>query len=210
MPPTTEKRIVELEENEDRRKINQLTFPLDHITRKILSDFRVDEETNGLGAAARQTISPRLFHTGNAPPQVSTDGTDQTPVATEVYICELFVPCNVQVTGLSIMNGTVASGNIKVGLADSSGLVKATSASTGQSGTDAYQRVPFTSQLTLAGPATYFSLMFIDNTTGRLNTHTFGDFATGTQTSQTFSTGFTNITVPTTFTTAIGTLASLY
>ena len=189
---------------------DQLTHPLDHTTKQILADFRIGEERKGINSAGLFTVSPRLFHTGSAPPQVSTDGTDQTPVATEVYICELFIPCNVTVTGLSIMNGTAVSGNVKVGLADSSGLVVATSASTAQSGTDAYQRVPFTNQVALVGPATYFALVFIDNATGRLNTHTFGDFGASKQTGQTYSAGFTAITPPTTFTTALGTIESLY
>lgn len=166
--------------------------------------------TGGVGASGGFTASPRLCHTGGIPAQVSTDGTDATPVATEVYIAEVFIPCNMTLTGLAVMNGSVASGNIKVGLADSTGAVVATSASTAMSGTDAYQRIAFTSTYAAKGPATYYALQFIDNATARVNTHTFGNFGAGKQTGQVYATGFTTITPPTTFTTALGPIASLY
>ena len=164
----------------------------------------------GVTAVGGLTVSPRLVHTGGNPPKVSTDGSDQVPVITEVYICEMYVPCRMTVTGGAVMNGSVVSGNIKVGLADSTGAVVATSASTAQAGTDAYQRVPFTATVTLNGPATYYLLTFIDNITGKFNAHTFGNFGASKQTGQTYATGFTTITPPTTFTTALGTIASLY
>lgn len=148
-------------------------------------------------------------HTGGAPPRVNTDGSDAVPVITEVYICEVYVGMRTLVTGVSNFNGSVASGNIKVGLANSLGAVVATSASTAMSGTDAYQRVPFTlPYVAMAG--TYYVLLFVDNTTARVNCHTFGDFRAAKQTGQVYATGFTTITVPTTFTTALGPMASLY
>lgn len=156
------------------------------------------------------SVSPRLCHTGNAPPQVSTDGTDATPVTTEFYYAEVFVPCNMTVTGFGNMNGSVASGNIKVGLANSSGVIVATSASTAMSGTDAYQRVAFTSTYAAKGPATYYALLFVDNNTARVNTHTFGNFSAGKVTSQVYATGFTDFTPASTFTTALGPIGDLY
>lgn len=166
--------------------------------------------TGGVAAAGGFTIAPNLMHTGGIPAQVAGDGTDATPVATEVYIAQVYVPANATITGVSVMNGSVASGNIKVGLANSAGAVVATSASTAMSGTDAYQRIAFTSTYAAKGPATYYVLEFVDNGTARINTHTFGDFRTAKQTGQVYATGFTTITVPTTFTTALGPIASLY
>ena len=170
----------------------------------------ISTDADGTAAAGGFTISPRLVPTGAAPAQVSTDGTDATPVVTEVYIAEVFVPANMTLTGVALMNGSVASGNIKLGLANSAGAVVATSASTAMSGTDAYQRVPFTSAYAAKGPATYYVLLFVDNTTARFNTHTFGNFGAAKQTGQVYATGFTTITPPTTFTTALGPIASLY
>lgn len=166
--------------------------------------------TGGIAAAGGFSTTARNIHTGGIPAQVSTDGTDATPVATEVYIGEVFVPANVTVTGLSVFNGSAVSGNMKVGLADSAGAVVATSASTAQSGTDAYQRVAFTGTYAAKGPASYFALLFVDNGTARYNAHTFGDFGAAKQTAQTYATGFTTITPPTTFTTALAPIASLY
>ena len=165
---------------------------------------------SGVPAAGSFSASPRLCHTGGVAAKVSTDGTDSTPVITEVYIAEVFVPANCTVTGVAVFNGSVASGNIKVGLASSAGAVLATSASTAMSGTDAYQRVAFTSAYSALGPATYYVLLFVDNTTARFNTHTIGNFGAGKQTGQVYATGFTTITPPTTFTTALGPIASLY
>lgn len=166
--------------------------------------------TGGIAAAGGLSVSPRLCHTGGMPARVSTDGNDSTPVNTEVYISELRVDANTSATGLSNMNGSVASGNLKVGLADSTGAIIATSASTAMSGTDSYQRVPFTAPVSLSGPATYYALLFVDNNTARVNTHIFGDFGAAKQTGQVYATGFTAITPPTTFTTALGPIASLY
>lgn len=166
--------------------------------------------TGGIAAGGGFAFSPRLCHSGGEPAIASTSGTDATPVITEVYIAEVFVPANCTVTGVAVFNGSVASGNMKVGLANSSGAVVATSGSTAMSGTDAYQRIDFTSTYAAKGPATYYILQFIDNTTARYNTHTVGNFGAGKQTGQTYATGFTTITPPTTFTTALGPIASLY
>lgn len=166
--------------------------------------------TGGIAAAGGFSVAARTFHTGNQPPLVSTDGTDATPVATEVYISEVFIPANVTLTGVATFNGSVASGNLKVGLANSAGAVVATSASTAMSGTDSYQRIPFTGTYAAVGPATYYVLVFIDNNTARYNAHTLGNFGAAKQTGQTYATGFTTITPPTTFTTALGAMASLY
>jgi len=165
---------------------------------------------SGVAAATGQSASPRCYHTGGAPVMISTDGNDSTPVITEVYIAEVFVDANCTLTGVANFNGSVASGNIKVGLADSTGAIVATSASTAMSGTDSYQRVPFTATYAANGPATYYVLLFIDNTTARYNTWPIGNFGAAKQTGQVYATGFTAITPPTTFTANLGPLASLY
>lgn len=168
--------------------------------------------TGGVAAAGGFSASPRLIHSGGAPPQVSTDGSDYTVVATEVLIAEVFVPANMSITGVSLLNGSAVAGNVKVGLANSAGVVVATSASTAQAGTDAYQRIPFTGAYAAKGPATYYILAIGDTGGGTslINTHTFGDFGAAKQTGQVFATGFTTITPPTTFTTGLGPIASLY
>lgn len=179
-------------------------------TSAISIDIANNVTLSGLTAASGLTASPRNFHTGGIPAQVSTDGTDATPVNTEVYIAEVFVLANCTITGVANFNGSVASGNLKVGLASSAGAVLATSASTSMAGTDTYQRVPFTATYAAKGPATYYVLLFVDNGTARYNAHTIGSFGAAKQTGQTYATGFTTITPPTTFTASLGPIASLY
>lgn len=177
----------------------------------VLTSTGAQVPTGGVGPAAGFTNSARLLASCGVPAQVSTAGTDSTPVITEVYIAEIFVPANVTVTGVANFNGSVASGNLKVGLASSAGAIVATSASTAMAGTDAYQLVPFTATYAAKGPATYYILTFIDNTTARVNSHTLaGACGASKQTGQVYATGFTTITPPTTFTTALGPIASLY
>ena len=166
--------------------------------------------TGGVAAAGGFSVSPRLLHTGGLPARINTDGTNATPVNTEVYIGEVFVPANCTITGVAVFNGTDVTDNIKVGLADSAGAVVATSASTAGSGADAYQRVPFTGTYAAKGPATYYVLSMYAASTSRYNAHTFGNFGASKQTGQVFATGFTTITPPTTFTADLANIASLY
>lgn len=179
-------------------------------TRKFVSQVNGDAPALSTLTPSGQSVSPRLCHTGGIPAQVSTDGTNATPVATEVYIAEVFVPADCSITGVAPFNGAAVSGNMKVGLADSTGAIVATSASTAQSGTDAYQRVPFTTPYAAQGPATYYVLLFVDNNTARYNAHGFGNFGAAKQTGQTYSAGFTTITPPTTFAADLAPIASLY
>jgi hypothetical protein len=161
-------------------------------------------------AALGATQACRMVHTGGAPNTSATAAnTNQTPVATEVYIAEILVTMPCTATGVSTYNGSVASGNVKVGLANRAGAVVATSASTASAGTTVYQNVPFTATLALT-PGTYYVLAFYDNNTVRPTAWTAGAFGASKQTGQTYATGFTTITPPTTFTTALGPVASLY
>ncbi len=169
--------------------------------------------TGGIGAAGGLSFSARNCHTGGVKATASTDGTDATPSTTETYLAEVNVPATCTVTGVSIFNGSATgSGNITVYLGSAAGnqITGAGSASTAISGTDAYQRVPFTAPITLLGPATYFVLSQYNNTGSRFNTHIFGDFAAGKLTSTTYGTFPAAFTAPTTFTTGLGPIASLY
>lgn len=167
--------------------------------------------TGGEAAAGGFSASPRNVSTCGLGPNSATSAyTAQTPVATEFYFAEIFIPANVTVTGVAVFNSATISGNLKVGLANSAGANVATSASTAMSGTSAYQLVPFTGTYAAVGPATYFVEVFYDNATARPNTLTAGSCGVSKATAQVFATGFTAITPPTTFTTALGPVASVY
>lgn len=164
-------------------------------------------------SGATSAFRQYLAHTGGLPARLNTDGTDATPSVTETYLALLALDFNCTVTGISIFNGSATgSGNVKVYLAASDGtlITGASSGSTAISGTDAYQRVPFTAPITLLGPRSYFVLSQYNNTGSRFNTHVFGDFPAGRLTATVYGTFPTGFTAPTTFTTGLGPIASLY
>ena len=160
---------------------------------------------NSIGGSAQ----PRLVNAGGTSAVLAADGNNSTPVITETYISEIFVPCNMLVTGIAVFNGSDVTGNIFVGLGSAAGAVLAQSASTAGSGTDAYQLVPFTATLNVLGPANYYIMTQYSSATARYNTFAVGKHGVSKQTTQTFGT-LTSFTPPTTFTTALGNIAGLY
>lgn len=155
---------------------------------------------------------PTCFHAGGVAATLAAFGNDSTPVNTETYLIEVFVPMSTTLTGIAILNGSVASGNVTVGLADATGapIAAAVSASTSISGTNAYQQVPFATPYLAEGPAKYFvQVQFDTNTTPRYRTHIVGNFLAGKQTSQTYGT-LTSFTPPTGFTTLIAPVCDTY
>lgn len=168
--------------------------------------------TAGIGAAGGFSISPRNMHTGGNPPSVSTDMTDYTVVVTETIRAELFVPASVSSTGIALFNGSAVAGNVTAYLIDSTGaqIPNVKTASTALSGTDAYQRIPWSGgPYTIVGPATYWIAVQGNNTGGKINTHTIGNFGADKQTGQVYGT-LVAAAAPTTFATAVGPVASLY
>lgn len=166
----------------------------------------------GIAAAGGFTAAPRMIHTGDEPAIATTSGSNLDIVTTETYRAEIFVPCNVSSTGVAIFNGTAVAGNVQAYLIDSTGaqVTGVLTASTAASGTTAYQRIPWVSgPFTIKGPASYWIAVQGNNSGGDLRTHTVGNFGADKQTSTTYGT-LTVATAPTTFTTAVGPLASLY
>jgi len=152
---------------------------------------------------------PTVFHTGASAPATTTTGTDTTPSVTEEYVAEVFIPMNATLTGIALLNGSAAAGNITAILYDSNGSRVANSASTAQSGTAAYQQIPFSAVYNAKGPAKYFVACQFDSTSARFRTHILGNFGASKKTGQTYGT-ITALTVPTTFTTALGPIADVY
>jgi hypothetical protein len=171
--------------------------------------------TGGVAAAGGFTASARNIHTGGVPAQISTEGTDLTVVVTELYVAEVFIPANCTVTGVAVMWGSATEGNAKVMLFDSAGTRVAISASTDVSAfsADSYgTRIAFTGTYAAVGPASYYVGVIADNTANRINTHILGQFGAGKIESLVYATeaGYATITPPTTFTTGLGPIASLY
>ncbi len=176
----------------------------------VFNAFIQSQQAGGIGPAGGFAASPRLFNVGGTPAIHAADGTNATPVNTEVYIGEVLVTHNCLITGVAVFNGSDVTDNLKVGLANSSGAVVATSISTAGSGADAYQLVPFVSSYQAIGPATYYILTIYAGNTSRYNAFAVGKFGAAKQTTQVFATGFTTITPPTTFTTNLANIAGLY
>lgn len=171
--------------------------------------------TAGVAAAGGFSASPRCVHTGGVPAQISTEGTNLSIVVTELYVAEVFIPCNMTVTGVAAFWGDATNGNAKVMLFDSAGNRVAISASTDISAytADSYgSRIAFASPYAAKGPATYYVGVMCDDNTNRLNTHILGNFGAGKITGLVYATesGYAAITPPTTFTTGLGPIATLY
>ena len=160
-------------------------------------------------APALGLTAPTVFHTGNQGPHSTTQGTDTTPVVTEEYVAEVFVPCNTRSTGFAVLNGSAVAGNMQISLYNSSGVVIATTASTAVAGIATLQSVPWATPVDLRGPGEYYIGVQNNNTSNRLRTHAVGVFGASKKTGQTYGT-FTALTVPTTFTAGVGPVGSLY
>lgn len=169
--------------------------------------------TGGVAAAAGGSVSPRLVSTCGIPVQVSTGGADGTPSVTEQYMAEVFVPANMSVTGVNVFNGSATgSGNIQISMYTAAGAVitAAQTASTALVGTDTAQLIPFAAPWAAKGPATYYVASQYNNTATHFNFHVLaGSCGAGKVTGTTYGT-FAAQTMPTTFTTALGPIASLY
>jgi hypothetical protein len=162
----------------------------------------------GIGAALPYA-TPTVWHTGQVAPTTTTTGTDTTPVITEEYVAEVFVPVNTLQTGIALLNGSAVAGNITGILYDSNGGIVANTASTAAAGTAGYQKVAFTAPVQLRGPAVYYIGIQNSSASNRLRTHILGNFGAAKKTGQTYGT-LTALTPPTTFTTALGPIADLY
>lgn len=169
----------------------------------------ITRTAGGVSAVSGQTVSPRVIHTGGITVTQTTDGNDTTPSVTETYLCELNVPYNCTITGIALFNGTAVAGNVTAYLYDSAGVNLGASASTAQSGTDAFQRFALSAAYSAKGPATYVVGFQFNNTSARFNSHIVGNFGASKKTGETYGTP-TTVTAPSTFTTALGPIASLY
>lgn len=159
-------------------------------------------------------LTADVFSSGNSPAKSLTEGTDTTPVNTEFYFAAVNVAANTPVAGISVLNGSVASGNLRVALFDAAGNVLIQSSAAAQAGTNAFQDVLFATGIgsgryviQMAGK--YFIGVMLDNSTGRIRTHAAGRFGSGKKTGQVFATGFTTIAPPSTFTAGTAPIATL-
>lgn len=144
---------------------------------------------------------------------INTNGT--TLGATTLYCSEVVLPSNKLLTGIALLNGTtVGTDNHYVVLYDSAGNALANSALAGAvaASASAYQEFAFTAKYFAIGPAQYFACFQTNGTTATVRMAVAGagdNLLTKGQTAATFGT-VPALTVPTTFTTAVGPYVYLY
>jgi len=190
--------------------------------------YRADESDFILGAGIDLSqiggVRPpaSMCHTGGAPAQLAADGVNSTPVVTEIYVATIVVPFTCLCTGAAMFNGSDATDSVKVGLFDAAGVLLRATADTQQSGTDAYQKIPWATDGANAAATTivlptgvYYLGAIFDGTTTRFNAWGVGAFPTRRVTGAVYATAFNttslSITPPTVFTTTdLPPIASLY
>ena len=157
---------------------------------------------------------PTVFHSGGYNPLTTTGANQKQIVTTETYYCEVYIPVNTTITGISLLLGhTTAAQNVFVGLANSAGTIVANSNTTTAMGTaDTFQQIPFTTPYSAIGPSKYFIAVQSSQTTGFIATHAaLGNFGAGKITSETYGTFLTTATYKsTTYTASLGPIADTY
>jgi hypothetical protein len=192
---------------------NELYLPYINVREATISDCLGGQWTNGV-----TTRSPRWKVNSPEPgatiyTSLNTSGT--TLGATTLYCTEVNLPTNKLLTGIAILNGTtVGTDNHYVVLYDSGGNAVANSALAGAVAATAsvYQPYAFTSKFFAVGPAQYFACFQSNGTTATVRmalTQVNDTVLTAGQTGATFGT-VPVLTVPTTFTTAVGPYVYLY
>lgn len=141
-------------------------------------------------------------------------GTNTTLVAGTIYVASVYVPRQMTITGVGVLNGaTVGTNNGIVGLYNAAGALVANSALAGNvtSGANAFQQRAFTGTYVALGPALFYVLYQANGTTDTLRTvatNTFIDVLTKSDTGA-FGT-LTALTPPTSFTADVGPIAYVY
>lgn len=173
----------------------------------------VNDFFQATGYITANAPSPRNIATCGTAAQLAADGNDSTPASTSVYVAEVFVPYRTTVTGIAALNGSAGTDARTVSLYKVVGTVGtkiAQSATTAAGTNDAYQRIAFTAPIVIDTGVYYVGIAFA-STTARFNTFAVGSCGAGEITGQVYANGPpTTITPPTTFTTALGPIASLY
>lgn len=173
--------------------------------------------SNTAGQNQSGSVQSTVFHSGGIGVMATTGAFQLKLVTTETYVCEVFVPDNATITGISLLNGhtTSASGNLFVGLANAGGTIVASSnTTTAQSTADLYQQIPFTAPYTAVGPSKYFIAVQGSQTTGFIaafNTTGTQNFSAKKVTSETYGTFLTTASyATTTYTQQLGPIADTY
>ena len=193
---------------------NSVTLPLIYLQSGNIYDCIGSQWTRGIRTPTTQKYLQFPETGGTAYTALNTNGT--AVGATTLYCTEVNVPYSKMFTGVAVLNGTTVTANKRyVILYDAAGRPLANSALAGQASVTAsvFENYAFTTPYYVVGPAQYFGCLQDDavgSTTVRMVvTGTQDTLLTKGQTGATFGTVPT-LTVPTTFTTAVGPYILLY
>lgn len=155
---------------------------------------------------------PAIAMGGTATTAFETNGV--APVAGSINLIEIFVPFHQTWTGAGVLNGTtVGTDNFIVALYGSNGARLANSALAGtlSAGASVFQNIPFTQTIELV-PGRYFIGVQSNGTTATLRHNLVANGAANcaSVTAGVFGTIPATMTVPATFTTAVGVISQLY
>jgi hypothetical protein len=198
-------------------RANEVSLPRINYVSGIISDCNGGQWVNG--DALSTTRSLAVFQNpatgGTLYTALETAGT-AAGATTEMYCTQIRLPYSMYATGLKILNGTtVATDKHNVELYDAGGKLLANSAAAGAvtAGASTYQSYAFTSPYYMVGPATYFGCFTANGTTDtvrHLVTAADQGLLAGKITGLTFGTIPASITVPSSFTTALGAYLEVY
>jgi len=191
-------------------RTNELFLPRIQFSSGTISDCLGGQWINGDAAQTTRNHSKVLYAPQpGAVIYTSINGTGTAPVAGTLFCTEIQLPYSKLITGLAVLNGTVVgTDNHLVALYDSGGTLLANSATAGVLAATAsnYQQISFTTPYYAVGPAQYFACTQSNGTTATVRmlvTQTQDQYLTKSI-AGTFGTVPATITVPTTFTTAVG------
>jgi len=145
----------------------------------------------------------------------SSMGTDKSLVAGTIYVCDIFVPRNLTLTGISILNGaTVGTDKWIVALYPTAGgaaVANSALAGTSSAGANVFQPIAFTSTYAAIGPARYWIALQSNGTADTIRTVAGSTFIDVLSTAVAGSFGtLPSLTPPTTFTADWGPIAYVY
>jgi hypothetical protein len=191
-------------------RTNELFLPRIQFISGLISDCLGGQWVNGDALQTTRVHSKSIYAPNpGGTIYTSLNSTGTAPVSGTLFCTEIQLPYSKLATGLSVLNGTVVgTDNHLVALYDGTGNLLANSATAGALAASAseYQNISFTAPYFMVGPAQYFGCVQSNGTTATVRmlvTQVQDNFLTKSI-AGTFGTVPATITVPTTFTTAVG------
>lgn len=192
-------------------RANETYLPRIQFVSGLVTDCLGGQWVTGDALGTQRAIVPLLVPQIGATLQTAIDTAGNAAGATtEEYCTQVYLPYSKYLTGLALLNGTTVGTNKWLYiLYDSTGNLLSNTATAGAltAGASTYQQIAFVTPYYAVGPATYFACFQANGTTDTyrriITAENQGLFA-GKLTGGTFGTVPNPITVPASFTTALG------